>query len=138
MICGVFLSLFIYKITLNWIFFGGTDIFILFLGICSEKSAAVLFSLQNCNKWNIFLFDTRLEFPAKIFEAIIYVDWCTRKSKAAKCFYLKIPKLVNLTNWQKKSEIIISLPCKRNLKQDQKKINKTNKTQLKSKQQQQQ
>ena len=58
-------------------------------------------------------------------------------SKVANCFYLKVLKLVNLTNrCREKSDIIISSPCKRKLQQDQGKITKTNKSQIKTKQKQ--
>ena len=53
-------------------------------------------------------------------------------------FYLKVLKLVNLTNRRGgKLEIIINSSCKRNLQQDQNKITKTNKNQIKPKQKKQ-
>ena len=50
-------------------------------------------------------------------------------------FYINVPELVNLTNWRGENrEIIFRSACKRKLKQDQEKIGKTNKDQIKSKQ----
>ena len=56
-------------------------------------------------------------------------------SKVIDCFYLKVPKLVNLTNQRNETfEIIISSPCKRKLQQNQEKITKTKKNQIRPKQ----
>ena len=55
--------------------------------------------------------------------------------KVANCFYLKVLKLVNLTNQRgEKLKIITSSLCNRKLKQDQEKIAKTKKNQIKPKQ----
>ena len=49
--------------------------------------------------------------------------------------YINVPELVNLTNWRdEKREIFFRSACKRKLKQDQEKIGKTNKDQIKPKQ----
>ena len=49
-------------------------------------------------------------------------------------FYINVPEL-NLTNWRgEKREIMFRSACKRKLKQDQEKIDKTNKDQIKPKQ----
>ena len=47
-------------------------------------------------------------------------------SKIANSLYLKVPKLVNLTNRHSKQFTVIS-PCKRELQHDQEKITKTKK-----------
>ena len=50
-------------------------------------------------------------------------------------FYINVPELVNLTNCRdEKREIIFRSACKRKLKEDQEKIGKTNKDQIKPKQ----
>ena len=57
-------------------------------------------------------------------------------NKVANIFYSEVLKLVNLTNRRggKNQIITTSLLCKRKLQQDQKKITKTNKSQIKRKQ----
>ena len=56
-------------------------------------------------------------------------------SKIANSLYLKVPKLVNLTNRHSKQFTIIS-PCKRELQHDQEKITKTKKSQTERKKKQ--
>ena len=46
---GVFLLLFMYEITLNWIWFGGIDILVFFLRIYSGENATVPFSPPEAN-----------------------------------------------------------------------------------------
>ena len=55
-------------------------------------------------------------------------------SKATNRIYLKVLKLLNLTNLLRKNQIILSSPCKRKAQQGQEKITKAKKNQVKPKQ----
>ena len=89
-------------------------VFVFFRCICSGESATVLFS------------PTATNVDSEIFS---YLPQDSSFQLKKPVFYLKIPKLVNLTSrFEGKSEIITSSPCKRKLRQDQEKITKTNKT----------
>ena len=76
-------------------------------------------------------------FPANFFLRLLIVRTGRKEkihSKVSNCFCLNVLKLVNLTQQRGvKFKIITSSLCKRQLKQDQEKITKTNKKQIKPK-----
>ena len=93
------------------------DIFVLFLSISSGENATVLFIpiAINVDSENTSYLVRVQGFQIIFLEALDYEHrWKEENSKPRSCFYLKVSKLVNLTNPRgKKSEIITSSSCKR-------------------------
>ena len=93
------------------------DIFVLFLSISSGENATVLFIpiAINVDSENTSYLVRVQGFQIIFLEALDYEHrWKEENSQPRSCFYLKVSKLVNLTNPRgKKSEIITSSFCKR-------------------------
>ena len=114
-------------------------IFVLFLWICSGGSAIVLLTTSTTNiDGEIFSYLVQFKVIQLTFWRLEIVRTGEEKKihgKVANCFYLKVPKSLNLTNQcGGEFETVASSLCKIKIQQDQKKITKINKNQIKPRQ----
>ena len=114
-------------------------IFVLFLWICSGGSAIVLLTTSPTNiDGEIFSYLVQFKVIQLTFWSLEIVRTGEEKKihgKVANCFYLKVLKSLNLTNQcGGEFETVASSLCKIKIQQDQKKITKINKNQIKPRQ----